>query len=327
MEENMTYKEEIIATRIGNLGSSDAKIIDKADITGVVSEADKERLAILKGLYQKEDAVTSEMRYGDFIEQKIYEMLKSDDERWQSNPCYTSKKYARKNLGLIAHPDFVLINDETKTISVCECKATIASTEETKRNYLGQMYIEYSLMKEYAEINGFSKYKINVILYHYDSHEMYDADNVFVFNPDKITLAKISFRRPPFNIAHGMDVINDFLETFTSFHKEEVEFEYLPEQVQSVIKSVADVLKQQEENEAKIKKFKEDIYDIMCKEDIKSIKNQWFTLTRIDDTIVSKFNTLQFKNAHPTLYKKFLSDNKKKGYALIKVKKQKEINE
>ena len=108
MENNYGYKDEIISSRVGNLGGSDASILAAIAKNGCVQRAQVERLAIAKGLYERPNITNIAMQYGDFIENMIYDSLVQVDERWESNKCFRSQKYGREGLGLLVHIDFSL---------------------------------------------------------------------------------------------------------------------------------------------------------------------------------------------------------------------------
>lgn len=72
MENDYDYKEEIVSSRKGFLGASDAMLISKVANLGYVPSSCNERLAILKGLYEKTEdlrqklwqwAILSKIRY------------------------------------------------------------------------------------------------------------------------------------------------------------------------------------------------------------------------------------------------------------------------
>ena len=108
MEKNYGYKDEIISSRVGNVGGSDARILAAIAKNGCVQRAQVERLAIAKGLYERPNITNIAMQYGDFIENMIYDSLVQVDERWESNKCFRSQKYGREGLGLLVHIDFSL---------------------------------------------------------------------------------------------------------------------------------------------------------------------------------------------------------------------------
>ena len=86
MEEIESYKQNILSTRQGCLGGSDARMLSNIASIGYVPASAKKRLAVCKGLIEHENITTRAMQYGDYIEMMVYESLKAKDARWQSNP-------------------------------------------------------------------------------------------------------------------------------------------------------------------------------------------------------------------------------------------------
>ena len=108
--EEFKYKEEIISSRVGFLGGSDGNLLSSVASLEKIPDSAKERLAICKGIYSKEDDFKTEsMAIGDELENKIFDMLQSQDERWKSNERIESKKYKRNNVGLLVHIDSMLL--------------------------------------------------------------------------------------------------------------------------------------------------------------------------------------------------------------------------
>lgn len=326
MENNYDYKEEIVASRKGFLGASDAMLISKVANLGYVPSSCNERLAILKGLYEKtDDFKTEAMAKGDTIENQIFDMLHSQDERWESNPRYESIKFKCKNLNLLVHIDFQLIDEENKIVTWIECKATNKDLNTARNTYKGQLYIENTLGREFTLSKG-KDWKFNLKLCHYDTNG-YDG----TLNPDKIEMSVMRYGRPPFNIPKTMNIINDYLETFTEYHEDGVvpmRITDLPQNIQDKIPLVkefwmnqsSDEYKHFKELEKANKDFKDFMYNIMLKQNIteridfvdlgKSMK-----LKQPYD--VPKFDTEAFKEKHKTLYKKYSYISQVKGSVLI----------
>ena len=129
----MDYKDEIKKSRIGALGGSDAATLLRVANLGYVPNSAYERLAVAKGLIPfEEKPVTSAMAFGDFIEQSIFEHLSASGGDYESNPCWKSEKYSRKNINLICHPDIVRYDEQKKVVQVFECKATQFPVNVTK---------------------------------------------------------------------------------------------------------------------------------------------------------------------------------------------------
>ena len=326
MENNYDYKEEIVASRKGFLGASDAMLISKVANLGYVPSSCNERLAILKGLYEKtDDFKTEAMAKGDTIENQIFDMLHSQDERWQSNPRYESIKFKRKNLNLLTHIDFQLIDEENKVVTWVECKATNKDLNTAKKTYKGQLYVENTLGREFTLSKG-KNWKFNLKLCHYDTNG-YDG----ILNPDKIEMSVMRYGRPPFNIPKTMNIINDYLETFTEYHEDGVvpmKTTDLPQVIQEKMALCMEYWQNENTEEYKhyeemlkaVKDFKEYMYGAMIDMNIteridfvdlgKSMK-----LKLPYDTV--KFDTKKFKEEHKTLYKKYSYISKVKGSVLI----------
>ena len=74
--EEFKYKEEIISSRVGFLGGSDGNLLSSVASLEKIPESAKERLAICKGIYSKdEDIKTEAMGLGDELENKIFDIL------------------------------------------------------------------------------------------------------------------------------------------------------------------------------------------------------------------------------------------------------------
>lgn len=325
MENNYGYKDEIISSRVGNLGGSDARILAAIAKNGCVQRAQVERLAIAKGLYERPNITNIAMQYGDFIENMIYDSLVQVDERWESNKCFRSQKYGREGLGLLVHIDFSLF-DESRDKPLLlwgECKATTTDIEQTYKDYKEQLYVEYVLGKELAEQLG-ADFKLE--LCHYDASVMFEDEFQlqFAFDPDKISRKKVIFKKPVFDISSGMDIAAQYVSEMTEYKREEIDWDYLPAEVQEQMKQVNNILVSIKEKQDSIEEFKSRFYDFLCKNEIKSVKTPYFTISRADESVSIQFDKVRFTAEHPELAAKYQRAVKKKGYILIKTKEVKD---
>lgn len=325
MENNYGYKDEIISSRVGNLGGSDARILAAMAKNGCVQRAQVERLAIAKGLYERPNITNIAMQYGDFIENMIYDSLVQVDERWESNKCFRSQKYGREGLGLLVHIDFSLFDEsrDKPLLLWVECKATTTDIEQTYKDYKEQLYVEYVLGKELAEQLG-ADFKLE--LCHYDASVMFEDESQlqFAFDPDKISRKKVIFKKPVFDIASGMDIAAQYVSEMTEYKREEIDWDYLPAEVQEQMKQVNNILVSIKEKQDSIEEFKSRFYDFLCKNEIKSVKTPYFTISRVDEAISMQFDKVKFASEHPELVAEYQKEVKKKGYVLIKTKEVKD---
>lgn len=320
------YKEDIIATRKGCLGGSDSKMLAQISTLGSVPRSAYKRLAICKGLIEPENITTRVMEYGNFIEQSIFEHLHAQDERYQSNPCLVSDMYSTKEVKIIDHVDFLLQDDKKKVLYLYECKASKFTTEQVRDAYKTQLFHHYLLGKELAKKLG--GYKTKVMLVHYDTSDV-DMDDEWTFNPEKITIRPIKFGTAVFDMCSAVAIVSNFLATFDEYYEgDEIDANLLPEKVRQEFDMVANVITEIKEREKVVDEFKKRLYTFMVDKNIKSLKNEMFSITRVDPTESKSFDSKRYvddlKKEHPRKAKKVLAQytktTKRNGYVSITVK-------
>lgn len=326
------YKKEIESTRIGCLGGSDGKLLQQVASLKYIPKSAYKRLAVCKGLIPQDNVSTQEMRFGDFIEQEIYDTIcRGASVKYVSNPLWESEKYTRKNVKLICHPDIVRIDKEGNAIYVYEVKTTKFDVTATKSTYRAQMFIEWSLAHELARKYG-KDWKVYVYLVHYDTNGV-DISNEeqWEFDGDRMSMHRISLSTL-FDIGSAMDIIDTFLEDYTEYYDgDEVDAEYLPANVKDEFNKITTILSEIKERELKVAAFKEQLYKFMKDKDIKSVKNDMWSITRVDDSETKTFDHKRYiadmMKQHPYKTKKIVAEYTKttikKGYVSIKVKKEK----
>lgn len=325
------YKQEIIDTRKGCLGSSDGRVLSQISTLGYVPKSAYKRMAVLKSLIEHKDIPQNDaIRFGDYIENAIFNHLHSQDPRWESNVLLESKKYSLPNVKLISHPDFYKIDHAKKEILIGECKATKYNVQQTRATYEAQLYIHYVLGREIASKLG-DDWKVKLYLVHYSTYGL-DLENGIEFDPSRLTVHQVYFSTMYFDVMRGMNLVNDFLETFTEYYEgDEIDANLLPTNVKSQFDDVAAMLVEIKEREVRVDEFKKRLYDFMVEKDIKSIKNDVFSITRVDPTETKTFDAKRYLDeeakVHPRKVKKLVAKytktTKRKGYAVIKVKEEK----
>lgn len=323
------YKSDIIATRCGALGSSDGKLIISVAENGVIPKSAYKRLAVCRGLIEQEEIPqTAAVRAGDELEMLVFEHLKANDKRYQSNPCWVSKKYSRKSVKLLTHPDIVLQDDENKVLNVYEVKCTKFTFEQTKDTYKAQLIIHWIIANEIAkELGG---YKVKLSLVHYSTAEV-NLENGFEFDPSRLTvktLRNMEKLSKSYRIAEAMDLIDTFLETFDVYALEdEIPYGLLPTKVKTKFDEMTALLAEIKEKEKKIEDFKKELFDFFTEKNIKSIKNEQWSITRVDPTESKQFDSKRyledFASKHPRVYRNLAKNYEKtvckKGFIKIKI--------
>lgn len=321
-----SYKENIRETRKGNLGSSDGALLEQIATLGYVPKSAYKRMAVCKGLIEQEDIPrTDAIRAGDELEMTVFEYLKLMDDRYLSNPLWISKRYSKKNVGLISHPDLVLEDYDNKELKIYECKCTKYDIDKTLKTYNGQLYIHSELGKERAKQLG-KDWSVRLFLVHYNTDGL-DLEYGLEFDVNRLTVTSVNV--DSFKLDYAMGIVDTFLDTYDTFvEDEEISFEYLPENVQNQLTNVANILAEIQEREKQVDEFKKKLYAFLSERGIKSIKSDMFSITCVAPTESVSFDSKAFlqdlKDKHPRVYNKTLKTFEKRvkrnGYCTIKLK-------
>lgn len=321
------YKEEIINSRKGCIGGSDATMLAQIASLGMVPKSAQKRMAICKGLIEGNNITTRAMAFGDFVENKIFEYISAGNKSFESNPMLVSKKYSMSNVKLICHPDFLLRDEKNKTLYVYECKATQDSVEETKIKYKSQMFIENILAKELASQLG-SEWKVKTFLVHYHTLGV-DLEQDFDFDENRMSVTEVRFNSRVFDIKSAMILVNDYVGKMEYYTEDEdVNADYLPEKVRSQFNDVANFLREIKERETKVEEFKSRLYDFLSSNGIKKVSCSEFAFTLIAPTEsvsvdYKKLFTDEIESKRPRVARKlkdkYKKTTKKKGYVQIRL--------
>jgi hypothetical protein len=176
-------------------------------------------------------------------------------------------------------------------------------------------------------------WKMKLHLVHYSTDGLDLENDGVTLDPERLTVKALRMPKTLFDMGMTMDIVNDFLETFTEYYGdgEEVDADLLPEKVKTQFDEIANVLAEIKCGEDKVKAFKERLFKFMDEKGIKSIKNDAFSITRVDASESHSFDYKKFLDdqriSHPIatkrLEKKYDKVSKKKGYVNIKVKESK----
>jgi hypothetical protein len=327
------YKQDIRQTRLNSLGSSDAKMLQQIAVLGSVPRSAYKRLAVCKGLIeQTEIPYTDAVRFGDEIEQAIFGYLSETCNGYVSNPLWVSNKYSRKNCKCITHPDIVRFDYENKVLYVYEVKASRYTTTQVRSEYEYQLLHHWLLANEKVkELDG--NWKVKLFLVHYQTDGL-DLSQSQEFDVERLTIKQLRFgNTKTYELAKAMDIVDAFLEDFNEFYEgDEIDSTYLPEKVKQEFDTITNVLAEIKERETKVEEFKVRLFDFMKAHDVKSIKNESWSITRVDPTESCQFDSKAFlqdyATKHPRAYKKLVSGFekvvKRKGSVQIRLKTKKD---
>jgi hypothetical protein len=224
--------------------------------------------------------------------------------------------------------DFVLQDDDNKTLNLDECKASRYNINQVRSIYEAQLYHHFLLGSELAQELG--DYKVNVFLCHYDTSDV-DFDAPRVFNPDKITIRKVRFNnKQVFDMTKAVSIVSDFLADFNEYYEgDEIDAVYLPEKVKNEFDAITNVLKEIKEREQKVNDFKDKLYSFLQEKGIKSIKSDAFNITLVNpsESVSVDYKKLfeqEIEAKHRVkakrLKEKYKKSTQKKGFLTIKLK-------
>ena len=262
MKTKTEHKQEIINTRVGGFGGSDAKMFFKVGLNGLsaLSDTDKRRIAVALGQVEfVETPTTKAMEAGNEFEKWLAENKYNKKNGFENNYYITSKVVQARNFKLFAHADFY--NRENGI--VVEAKYTTLDIDITINNYMPQLQWYYLL----------------------------GAENVYIikgaqgvdFNESEIQLIE----KIPSDInilSEGIKIIDEFCDTFIYTEKDEwTEGDLLPHE-QRAAQLMYNYLEQIKMMEAEVDKHKQLLFDVMDKNGVKSIKSDKYVLTIVSES-------------------------------------------
>ena len=270
----MTHKTEIITSRKGGFGGSDAKMFLKVGKSGIesLSETDKMRIAVALGqIPYRETFTTKAMQAGNDFEEWIGKSVLTD---YESNPrIYAKEKY--RNFEIFAHPDYV------KDDVICEVKYTTADFQQTAKDYWAQLQWYYML-----------RMTSTVFLYKGNQggdFRYLDFAPIEKCNGDILTLVK------------GIQLIDDFCDTFVYEQKEEWSVEDLLPFEQTDAQVMFQCLSEIKVLEEKVKEYRERMLNVLLENNVKSLKHDKYTLSVVGESIRSTFDKKQLLADHPEI--------------------------
>ena len=314
-------KQEILETRIGGLGSSDAPMVYRIAQRGFLSDSDKYRIAVMLGITQSKIFSTEATRNGNEIENRIFESLKLANNNFVSNPKYVSESLSEKyGFAIFNHIDFEL--ETENELLWYENKAVLEKDiEEVKYKYICQLSWHMMLLREKAKSLNKTP---ELYLMKYDTN---DFDSLAELNSDNIDFYEMHYKRclPYISmLEEGLRIIKECIPTFEYVEPETLDASILPQVQIDYMNSIAERLDAIKKHELEIEEFKTKMYELMTANDIKSIKHDLFNMTVVSETTSTSLDSKKLKEEQPEVYDKYKKISKTKGFLIITLKGEKE---
>ncbi len=279
----MTHKTEIITSRKGGFGGSDAKMFLKVGKNGIesLSETDKMRIAVAMGqIPYKETFTTKAMQAGNEFEEAL---ANSYFRKLESNPRIVSRrKY--KNFTIFAHPDFVsdLRVGNRAGLYIKEVKYTIADINQTAKDYEAQLQWYYMLDTEVRSVE----------LVKGTQGESFGDIEFMEIRKDAVMIDYL---------LQGIQLIDDFCDTFVYEQKEEWSVEDLLPFEQLDAQIMYNCLHEIKLLEEQVKEYRERMLNVLLDNNVKSLKHDKYTLSVVGESIRSTFDKKQLLADHPEI--------------------------
>lgn len=326
--QDYSYKADIVATRKGCVGSSDARMLMQIAAQGSVPKSFYRRASVIKGFEEPDDSLhTQAVEFGNAMEMAIFSLLQAGNgnAKYESNPLWVSERYSRPNVKCIAHPDIVFEDAEHKVINVYEVKTSRHTFAELRKEYNAQLVYQSLVAKEYAEKLG--RWKVRMHLVHYNTEGL-DLNEYNEFDPERLTVNKVVCHNNSFNLGKAMDILDDFLSRMTQEMTETdiVDAEYLPQDVRKQFDAITAMVREIKERETKIELFKERLYGFLSERGITKVKCSEFSFTVVAPSESVQFDARAFwekysegltAEEYEKLFDEYKKTIKKKGYVKV----------
>jgi len=309
-------KIEIIETRKGGLGSSDADMVLRVAKSGIISDSAKQRLAIMLEYEQQKTFKTASTQLGNRIEDALFSSIKTKFPNAVSNP-YSERTDLSSKYGfrVFNHIDFEIVDD--KFLTWMECKATNhGDVNKVIKKYENQLQWHWMILVEKAKELGL---KPRLFIVYFDTNTI--GDEAIEFNDDNIIIKPVACMGGVIKTFEtGLKLISKEVKSFQYEPLDELSAYNLPTAQQDYISDIGLCLQEIAERNVKVNEFKEKMLALMIENGVKSIKTDTFSISVVSESVSTSVDTSELKEKHPKIYKKVLKLSKRKAYLKITLK-------
>ncbi|NDW19439.1 hypothetical protein D0T53_11035 [Dysgonomonas sp. 216] len=306
------YKSDIINSRSIGFGSSDAATLLSVGRNGKLNKTAEKRIAVMLGQAEQKEFSTKSTKYGDYIENAIYETVKNTYPEYEviSNPYYQVDDLPYR-FKCFNHIDIEI--KQPHRIIWFEVKAVNDDLQKTIKKYEAQLCWHWWILKHIYRNQDVT---VELFLAHYHTKDKHSE-----FNPKQLTLQSITFDESIYDdIQKGIDVVEKELDRFQYEAGTIIQAENLPEELNEAISQIHAKILSIKKAEQDVESFKQNLLQAMQENNINKISLPDMDISYVSSGESLKFNTPQFKKSHPRLYKKFARTEKRKAYINIRIK-------
>lgn len=310
------YKQDIVNSRKGGLGSSDASMVMQVANSQAIGDGASQRIAVMLGIIEKKEFRRNKaMIMGDEIEMKVYDEYRDMFPTAQSNPVYASELMTeRYGFSVLNHID-IEVESEGELLWF-ECKASKLGTDDVLGSYAAQLAWHWMLLDEKAAKLGKTPH---LFLLHYPTEGMIDSGYFSIDRLRQVEIPRETVEVDIKRLQDGLAIIAAALPTFKYVEAEEIDAYSLPADTQEALVALKHKIDTIKQYEAEIAEFKESIKEQMEQHGFKSIRCEAFRITYVAEAVKTSFDGARLKKENPELYAQY--NNKKstsKAYVIIK---------
>lgn len=270
------HMAEILTSRVGGFGGSDAKLIHKIGEKGIasLSNSDKKRIAVMKGLVPYEAIVeTPAMKAGRLFEDYV-ETIYGDYEREVRLSADLTDKFLT-----FAHADFW----DERTRTVVECKYSQKSTDEVLNDYKHQLQWYYIMGAE------------EVVLIH-------GTGSVEPFATENTTIIQIPRNKKlQATMLLGVKILAEEINNPILDLGVKCSITDLPAWDRDIIEAFIAAAIEVEINQARVDKYREQVPIIMQDNGISEIDADGYSISSTPPSTRCSFDKVKFAKAHPDI--------------------------
>lgn len=305
MKEKENHQAEIINSRKGGFGGSDAAMFYKVGLKGLssLSETDKRRIAVAMGLIPYVPiAQNAAMSAGHEFEQLVAEHTMEEAEEYEVVREYkmTNEAIKPNNFDIFAHADFYSM----KTGDVNECKYSQKMTGEVVDVYYSQLQWYYMLgaSKVYLKHGWGEIYPQLGVASTRTKHIIKDEKHIAI-------------------LINGIKLIDELCNDYTYTKPEEVGVEDLTTFEQKEVMLLTSILSEINEATKRAEDVKARMLQMMSIYGIKSIKSDAYSITYFPPSEAYTFDKAKLLKDHPEINEAdYLKASKKKEFIKISLK-------
>ena len=331
--DSQELKNEILATRKGGFGSSDAKMVATVGKTGLINESAKLRIAEMLGIEEPKEFTSIYTENGRRREEQIIKHLTENfypsdfKGSFASNP-YNELPVTPYSFKVFNHIDLEVITNYA--VIWYEIKTSKSSTSQVFEEYKEQLAWHYMILNE--KCFGLKKDAVLTLVHYAEDYENLtdelDTNKLFFHQitptsfTDKGAKANsdvvggvLELKGIEQDIDKGLMLINNEISTFAENYKkrEELVATDLPMPLQEKLSVIHSFLCKIDEMQEQVDDFKQKLLTVMEENNVKKITTDYFSITYIAPTIKTSFDSKALEKADKDLYKQYLRQSNVKS--------------